>query len=213
MNVKIEIGKIDKRKRSIKNFIFFLIFLMNVIRKVIKSSSRIKFRLRELNLKLIRLFIFNKVFTKFAFFYGKYLGHIFSLFINIKNFFFKFCFITNNSVNAKFLTRYMGLKLKRKFPLFFVVNPLKKEFRKLSNKKREKKYNILLNYFSSKFSLNNMLFDYKKSFKYTLIYLLKNYLELSYFYYRDFKNLITMDIYSYFLMLKNKNKYPSLLNF
>jgi len=30
---------------------------------------------------------------------------------------FKFCFITNNSVNAKFLVRYIGLKLKRKFPL------------------------------------------------------------------------------------------------
>lgn len=188
-------------------------FLMNIIHKVRKSSSRVKFRLRELNLKLIRLFIFNRVFTQFAFFYGKFLTHILYLLINVKNFVFKFCFITNNSVNAKFLTRYMGLKLKRKFPLFVVVNPLKKEFRKLSNKKREKKYNLLFNFFTSKIDLNlsKNQFNYKKSFRFILTFLFEKYLELSFFYYKNYKTLITTDIYIYFLMLKNKYKYVSLL--
>jgi hypothetical protein len=211
-NVKVMVGKKDKRNRSIKNFIFFLIFLINIIKKIKKSSSRIKFRLRELNLKLIRLFIFNRVLTRFAYFYGKHLSHIFGLLINIKNFFFKFCFITNNSVNAKFLTRYMGLKLKRKFPLFVVVNPLKKEFRKLSSKKREKKYNILFNYFSPISNPNNLLFDYKKGFRYMLTYLLKKYIEFSEIFYKDFKSLITIDIYVYYLILKKKNKYLFFLN-
>ena len=215
IRTNVSIGKLGKRKRSIKNFIFFLMFLMNIIYKVRKSSSRVKFKLRELNLKLIRLFIFNRVLTQFGFFYGKFLTHILYLLINVKNFFFKFCFITNNSVNAKFLTRYMGLKLKRKFPLFVVVNPLKKEFRKLSNKKKEKKYNLLFNFFSSKIdlNLNKMNFDYKRSFRFILFYLFAKYLELSYYYYKEHKTLITMDVYIYFLMLKNKYKHPSLLMF
>lgn len=213
IKTNVSVGKLGKRKRSIKNFIFFLMFLMNIIHKVRKSSSRVKFRLRELNLKLIRLFIFNRVFTQFAFFYGKFLTHILYLLINVKNFVFKFCFITNNSVNAKFLTRYMGLKLKRKFPLFVVVNPLKKEFRKLSNKKREKKYNLLFNFFTSKIDLNlsKNQFNYKKSFRFILTFLFEKYLELSFFYYKNYKTLITTDIYIYFLMLKNKYKYVSLL--
>jgi hypothetical protein len=186
---------------------------MNIIYKIRKSSSRVKFRLRELNLKLIRLFIFNRVLTEFAFFYGKYLTHILYLLINVKNFVFKFCFITNNSVNAKFLTRYMGLKLKRKFPLFNVVNPLKKELRKLSNKKKEKKHNLLFNYFTSKLDFKNVNFDYKQSFRNILIYLFNKYLELSFFYYKKSKSLITYDIYTYFSMLKNKYKYRMLLNF
>jgi len=127
--------------------------------------------LRELNLKLIRLFLFNRVLTEFAFFYGKFLAHILYLFINIKNFKFKFCFITNNSVNAKFLTRYMGLKLKRKFPLFYVVNPLKKEFRKLANKKKEKKLGLLFDYFSSKIKLDKTKMTYKDGFNSVLVYL------------------------------------------
>jgi hypothetical protein len=188
-------------------------FLLNIIYKVRRNSSRIVFRLRELNLKLIRLFIFNRVLTEFASFYGKFLTHILYLLINVKNFFFKFCFITNNSVNAKFLTRYIGLKLKRKFPLFSVINPLKKELKKLSNKKKEKKINLLFNFFSSKLSLNNININYKKSFRDMLIYLFNKYLEISFIYYKESKSLIMIDIYVYFLILKNKHKYQSLLNF
>jgi len=105
----------------------------------------------------------------------------------MKNFKFKFCFITNNSVNAKFLTRYMGLKLKRKFPLFFVVNPLKKELRKLSNKKKEKKFNLLFYFFSSKIKLNKMSLNYKQSFINILTYLYKKYLEISFFFFDKYK--------------------------
>ncbi len=117
---------------------------MNIIYKVRRTSSRIQFKLRELNLKLIRLFLSNKILKIFGIFYGKFLSHILSLFIKIENFNFKFCFITNNSVNAKFLTRYMGLKLKRKFPLFTVVNPLRKELRKLSRKKKRKESKFII---------------------------------------------------------------------
>jgi hypothetical protein len=131
----------------------------------------------------------------------------------MKNFKFKFCFITNNSVNAKFLTRYMGLKLKRKFPLFYVVNPLKKEFRKLSNKKREKKFNVLFDFFSSKLQLNKMSINYKRGFSNILIYLHTKYLEISSLYYEKYKTLVMIDAYIYFLMLKNKYKHQSLLMF
>jgi hypothetical protein len=107
----------------------------------------------------------------------------------------------------------MGLKLKRKFPLFFVVNPLKKELRKLSKKKKEKKLNLLYELFTSKTTLSKMTFNYKESFKNVLIYLLKKFLEISYFYYKNNKTLVMIDIYIYFLLLKNKYKYQSLLMF
>jgi hypothetical protein len=180
------------------------------VHKVRKSSSRIKFRLRELNLKLIRLFIFNQVFRKFASFYGSYLNKILYIISNLNNFRFKFCFITNNSVNARFLTRYMGLKLKKKFPLFFVINPLKKEFRKLSEKKREKKKKVMVNYFGEK---PNFLLSYKKNFYDILYHMQKRYKDLFLDFYISYKTLITYDIYAFFLMLKKRHKYHMLLMF
>jgi hypothetical protein len=179
---------------------------MNVISKVRRKSSRVKFRLRELNLKLIRLFIFNRIFTRFSFFYGKFLNHVLYILTNLKQFKFKFCLITNNSVNAKFLTRYMGLKLKRKFPIFVVVNPLKKEFRKLAAKKKNKNFNPFLKSLSFKNRLS-----YKDSYMSILKYLYDKYLKYLFTYYEDYKMLITFDVYFYFFMLKNK--YKTLLTF
>jgi len=112
---------------------------MNIIYKVRNRSSRVRFKLQDLNLKLMKVFVFSKIFTKFAKFYGDFLRHILSILTKINKFNFKFCIISNNSVNARFLTRYIGLKLRKKFPLFFVINPLKKELRKLSGKKKDKK--------------------------------------------------------------------------
>jgi hypothetical protein len=211
IDIQIILGKKTRRKRSIRNFVFFLTFLLDIVRKVRGSSSRINFRLRELNLKLIRLFLFNRVLTEFAFFYGQFLTHILYLFMNMKNFKFKFCFITNNSVNAKFLTRYMGLKLKRKFPLFFVVNPLKKELRKLAKKKKEKKFNQLAELFNPKFNLNKIRFSYRESFINVVTHLWKKYSEILFSYYEKNKTLIMIDIYIFFLLLKKKYKYQSLL--
>src|SRR6201996_2656540 len=184
---------------------------MNIISKIKRTSSRIKFRLRELNLKLVRLFLFNRVLTQFGFFYGRFLKYILYILTNMKKFNFKFCFITNNSVNARFLTRYMGLKLKSKFPLFFVINPLKKEFRKLSKKKKEKKSNLFFNYFSTKINLNKININYKESYISVLKYLYSKYLEISIFYYKKYQMLITFDIFYYFFMLKKRYKYKSLL--
>jgi hypothetical protein len=107
----------------------------------------------------------------------------------------------------------MGLKLKRKFPLFFVVNPLKKELRKLSSKKREKKAFLLDHYFSSKLSLNKINLDYKKSYSSVLVYLCKKYLEISLLFFENYKTLIMIDTYIFFFLIKKKYKYQSLLMF
>jgi len=214
IDIRIILGKKKvRRKRSLRNFIFFLTFLMNIISKIKRTSSRIKFRLRELNLKLVRLFLFNRVLTQFGFFYGRFLKYILYILTNMKKFNFKFCFITNNSVNAKFLTRYMGLKLKRKFPLFVVVNPLRKELRKLAGKKKEKKSFLLFNYFNSKNNLKKIKINYKESYSAILKHLCNKYLEVYVYYFKEYKMLITFDIYTYFLMLKNKYKYKMLLTF
>ena len=188
IDIRIILGKKKvRRKRSLRNFIFFLTFLMNIISKIKRTSSRIKFRLRELNLKLVRLFLFNRVLTQFGFFYGRFLKYILYILTNMKKFNFKFCFITNNSVNAKFLTRYMGLKLKRKFPLFVVVNPLRKELRKLAGKKKEKKSFLLFNYFNSKNNLKKIKINYKESYSAILKHLCNKYLEVYVYYFQEYK--------------------------
>ena len=209
INVKLSI----KKKRSIKNFIFFLNFIMNLIYKVKEKSGRIKFKLKELNLKLVRIFFFNKILTNFALFYGKFLRHIIYLLTNINKFNFKFCFITNNSVNAKFLARYIGLKLKRKFPLFNVINPLKKELKKLSNKKREKKSNLLFHLFNYKLNTNKISINYKDSFKNILLYLYNKYMEFCIFYYKKYLTFITFDFFIYYIIINKKFKSYKKLKF
>jgi hypothetical protein len=107
----------------------------------------------------------------------------------------------------------MGLKLRSKFPLFVVINPLKKEFRKLSRKKKEKKNYLYFTYYSAKLYLNKRKINYKESYVSILKYLYNKYLDIFGFYYKDYKMLITFDIYIYFFMLKKYFKYKMLLTF
>jgi hypothetical protein len=205
INVKLSI----KKKKSIKNFIFFLTFIINMHTKLMKESVRIKFKLKELNLKLLRIFFFNKILNKFALFYGKFLRNILYILTNINKYTFKFCFITNNSVNAKFLARYIGLKLKRKFPLFNVINPLKKELKKLSYKKKERKASFFYKLFSHKKNLladNITSLNYKDSFKNVLLYLNNKYIESSMLFFLNKSTFITYNIFIYYIYIKTKNK-------
>src|ERR1700744_196728 len=79
LETKIKIGSKTKRKRSVKNFIFFLFFFLNVLSSIKRKTGRKRIKLRDINLKLIRLFVFNKILTDFAYFYGNFLGHIISI--------------------------------------------------------------------------------------------------------------------------------------
>lgn len=195
----------SKRKKSIKNFIFFLTFIINFYLRTKQKSSRIGFKLKDFNLRLLKIFFFNKILTRFALFYGKFLRHVLYILTNINKYSFKFCFITNNSVNAKFLVRYIGLKLKRKFPLFSVINPLKKELKKLSFKKRQKKAKTLSYLFNHKVSDKVDQNTYKESFKNVLLYLNNKYIELSMLFYKKCLTFITFDIFINFMWLGGKN--------
>jgi hypothetical protein len=172
------------------------------------KSIRTKLKLKELNLKLLRIFFFNKILNKFSKFYGKFLRNILYILTNINKYTFKFCFITNNSINAKFLVRYIGLKLKRKFPLFSVINPLKKELKKLSYRKRERKTSLLLNLYKYKKKniLNNSVINYKDSFKNVLLYLNNKYMESLMQFYINNSTFITFNIFIYYIYIINKNK-------
>ena len=207
LKTKIQIGSKTKRKRSVKNFIFFLFFFFNVLDSIKKKTGRKRIKLRDINLKLTRLFVFNKILTDFAYFYGNFLGHIISILSNISNYQFKFCHITNKSINARFLARYIGLKLRGKFPLFYVINPIKRELKKLSKKKRVK------NLLNRKLNINKFNLNLKNGFKNILIYLFNKYSGIYIFYYKKFKTLITFDIFSFFFILKKKKKYQMLLMF
>jgi hypothetical protein len=207
LETKIKIGSLHKRKRSIRNFIFFLTFFLNVLSNIKKKTGRKRVKLRDINLKLIRLFVFNKILTEFAHFYGNFLGHIITILSNINNYQFKFCHITNKSINARFLSRYIGLKLRGKFPLFYVINPIKRELKKLAKKKRVK------NLLDKKNKENKFNLNFKNGFKNILTYLLNKYSDICLFYYKKFKTLITFDILNFFLILKKKKKYQMLLMF
>src|ERR1700742_2996781 len=207
LETKIKIGSKTKRKRSVKNFIFFLFFFLNVLSSIKRKTGRKRIKLRDINLKLIRLFVFNKILTDFAYFYGNFLGHIISILSNINNYQFKFCHITNKSINARFLARYIGLKLRGKFPLFYVINPIKRELKKLAKKKRVK------NLLNRKINTNKLNLNLKNGFKNILTYLFIKYFNIYIFFYKKFKTLITVDIFSFFLILKKKKKYQLLLMF
>jgi hypothetical protein len=204
LKLKLRFGAKKMQRRSLKNLIFFLTFLMKFFYRIKNRSRRSIFKLRDLNIKLVRMFVFNKLLANFAFFYGKFLNHIISILNgHIKNTFFKFCYITNNSINAKFITRYIGLKLKKKFPLFYVINPLKKEFRKLAFKKKRKKFNSSPIY-KSKYA--KMLMNYKKGFQSVLNALYRAYLVEYLLFYKKFRTYVTYDMCIYILSLKCKYK-------
>lgn len=195
-----------KRKKSIKNFIFFLTFIINYIAIKKEKSDRIRLKFKDLNLSLIRLLFFNKLLNNFSFFYGGFLRYIIYILSNINRSILKFCFITNNSVNAQFLARYIGLKLKKKFPLFAVINPVKKELRKLYKKKKEKKSNLLFDLFDLKFKKSKAVLDYKASFKSVILYFSSKYIEFSNYYFNKNKTLITFDFLIFFNFMKKKLK-------
>jgi hypothetical protein len=179
---------------------------MNIIDKLKKKSNRVNFKLKDLILKLIKIIFYNKILVKFARFYGGFLRHIFHILTSMNKYTFKFCFITNNSINARFLARYIGLKLKRKFPLFTVINPLKKELKKLATKKREKKAFSLFNLFSNKLNDRSKFTGYKNTFKNMVIFLYNRFKEISIFYYTKNLTFITIDFLIFFFILKKKLK-------
>lgn len=176
-----------------------------------EKSDRIRFKFKDLNLNLIRLIFFNKLLNNFSFFYGVFLRAVIYILSNINKSILKFCFITNNSVNAKFLARYIGLKLKKKFPLFSVINPVKKELKKLYKKKKEKKSNLLIDLFDLKFKKTKPILDYKDSFKGIILYFSNKYTEFYSYYFSKCKTLITFDFLIFFNFLKKKLKNIKLL--
>jgi hypothetical protein len=161
-----------------------------------------KIKLRDLNLKLVRILFLNKILTNFAYFYGVFLRQITLLLSNIEKVDFKFCFISNNSVNARFLARYIGLKLRKKFPLFSVINPLKKELKKLAYKKRENRSHLLHNYYDYKLKKKQIHKDYKESFKNVVLYFYNKFIELNYIYYKQNLTFITFDYLIYYKIVK-----------
>lgn len=191
-----------KKKKSIKNFIFFLVIMLQFIMKWKQKFTKIK--LRDLNLKLVRVLFLNKILTNFAYFYGVFLRQITSLLSNISKVDFKFCFISNNSVNARFLARYIGLKLRKKFPLFFVINPLKKELKKLAYKKRQNRSHLLRDYYDYKLKKKEIYKDYKESFKNIILYFFNKFIELSFIYYKENLTFITFDYLIYYKIVNKR---------
>lgn len=198
------------RSSKVKNknhFIFyanFLLYFFNILKK--KREGRL-IRLRKLTFKFVRLIFYSKFYNKFTFFYGQFLRLLISIMTNIKNTVFKFISITNSSINAKFLARYIGLKLKRKHPLFRVINPIRRELRKFSFQKKESLRIRLLKIYGLELRKLYIINANKKDFHF-IILLMNSIYEKDYFLYnKRNKSHMTFDLFIFIsLLYKNANK-------
>ena len=117
--------------------------------------------------------------------------------IKVKDTFFYFYFMSNNNITSKLLSRYLAIKLKRNFNVFFAVSPIKRELLRLSYRARSNKkqafklydFNVL---FSKKKVLN------KKKFKNSLIFNYILFLDQFYIYYKNNNTLIYFNIILYY---------------
>lgn len=187
-------------------FIFyanFILFFFNLLKK--NKEGRL-IRLRKFTFKLVRLIFYSRFYNKFTFFYTKFLKVLISLITNIKNLVFKFVSITNGSINAKFLARYIGLKLKRKHPLFRVINPIKRELRKFSFQKKDSLRIRLSKIYGLELKNQYIINTNKKEFIYLLLLIYDLYEKDYFLYYKKNQTHMTFDLYIYITMLYKYKK-------
>lgn len=105
-------------------------------------------------------------------------------------------FLSNLDINARFLSRYIGLKLQKGHYIFRIINPLKYELRRLyrlSDKKKKGhiyKYNSHVNYWKNQYI--DLFYNLKDFFFYFL-----------YVYYKQWKSIILYDLLEFQLYLRS----------
>jgi hypothetical protein len=182
---------------------FLLYYLAALLKSIFFSLSVSKKRNKSSTRNKVYFLLYNYLGYKY-FFKGfkivlKFLNNIFFILNKAKNVSYKIFFLSNKNITARWLCRYIGLKLRNNFSFFSVVNPIKKELYKLCRLSRKKNYNRL-------HKLNN--FIKRNNTKYNLKFkkLIKSFFLLNikenFIYYVNSNNYI-YDLYIFFY---NKKK-------
>ena len=187
--------------RSNYNFLlFFLVVLLkSILIHLVKNSSKNKIRGK------IYFLLYNYLGYKFFFKELQivifFFNNIFFLLNKIKNITYKFFFLSNRNITARWLCRYIGLKLRNNYSFFSVVNPVKRELYKLCKLKKNRNKNKKLYNFSKVIKNSNL--KYKLNFKNWIRNFFFIYIKENYIYYKGNNNYI-YDLYIYFNNKKNK---------
>jgi hypothetical protein len=145
------------------------------------SINLFGFNIKRMIYNNLYIWIVERFFYKYIYFISIYFKILSKLFTSINLTTIKIFFISNMGVSAYFLGRYIALKLKKKYSLFFILNPLKRELNYIAKKTRlnEKPYELI----DYKLKLNNFIKEHKVKFSIILDKILKIFKRMHFFFY------------------------------
>ena len=188
-----------------RNYNFLLFYFVILLKSMIYNIKKNKFyRIRN----KIYFFLYESLGYKFFFKQLKiiknFLNNIFFIINKVKNICYKFYFLSNKNITARWLSRYIGLKLKNNYSFYSVLNPIKRELYKLCKLRHNKK-----NKFNSINKLRNLINKNNKKYKYKFKNLIKNfsllYVKENYMYYIVNNHYM----YDWFIYFYNKNLFQN----
>ncbi len=146
----LKIKRVLFKKAFSSKFIFFYTLFLNL--KILISNNYIK--RKSFNNLIFSRFIYCiawAFWNKGLFFYLRlFLSYVIEKLTNLKYSNINFFALTSYCINAKFLSRYIGSKLKQNYTVMELLNPIKRELFSVSN--------------SSKYPLSSYLYNINKDF-------------------------------------------------
>jgi hypothetical protein len=204
---------LDYKFMKIKlNYSFLLFFFISLLKSILMNLKNIKIKANKNNIRnKVYFLLYNYLGYKFFFKEFKiiisFLNNIFFILNKIRNISYRFFFLSNRNITARWLCRYIGIKLKNNYSFYSVLNPIKKELYKLCRLNKKKNYNKLYN-FNNLIKRNN--FKLKLKFKNLIHKFFLLYIKENFLYYINNNNYI-YDLYIYFS--NKEKKFFNLYNF
>ncbi len=211
----------DKTKRKENNFIFsksdiyffLLLFTTFISAKIYISKSSI-WKQPNRNITLRRFYMAGAAYqemSKHLYPFASILSFSFQKLTKFNKIFVNFFLTNNNTVNAKFLSRFIARKLKQNYPVKELLNPIRKELLYVIAiaKRGSKSYNLSLkkDYMTN---INNLV--YRRSiFKILLGSLFILYNKHLLLYFIKFKIWFNLEILVIYLWL-NQNNYKNIID-
>lgn len=124
------------KKKMKTNYSFLLFFFSTLLKSFIiniKKGNSIykKNKVRNKVYHLLYSYLGYRFFFKELKIVTFFFNGIFYIFNKIKNVSYKFFFLSNKNITARWLCRYIGLRLKNNYKFFSVIGPVKRELYKL----------------------------------------------------------------------------------
>jgi hypothetical protein len=121
--------KIKNLKIKLPMFFYFFLLLSIYInaKEYIKKSSIYKPKKNTIFRRMYMLIGCYKTMYIYIYIFGLILSYTFSKLSNKIKVIVEYFLTNNNCVNAKFLSRYIGRKLKQNYPIKELINPIRKD--------------------------------------------------------------------------------------